>query len=341
MGSNLFHYHQIKNPQGFSLIEILVAIGIAGFIALGNMIFLNDFLHRLKIYENSSDEETEIALTNTLTTNIIKKSHLSLNRIGLKDDNGNSFFDYYPDVPSTAIPNGRRQFSLNASQREDKYFYLLVSEEADYDSIILDPVHAYTETTTPADLLADGKITYRGINSVPAIRDTNGVAAKDKLMDKIFQKRWSQGELFVLTCPTYLRPLIGNSLSLLTPPRPASYIGRVTGDDLTPLPQLGSDIHLLNVHPVTNSAYKNVDQFLRSLPTVGGAAPFIKVEPAKLVRLEMRRNPAYKNEYADLTMSTWRKGQFEGSQTLALKIRTANFTRSTVTMPVISLEILK
>ncbi len=341
MGSDLFHHNSIVNQKGFTLTEILVAIGIAGFIALGNMIFLNDFLQRLKTYENSSDEETEIALTNTATTNILKKAHLSLNRIQLKDDNGKSFFDYYPDLPSTAIQNGSRLFSLNSSHIGSKYFYLLTSEENEHDSIIFDPVHAYAETSTPSDLLADGKIIYRGINSIPAISAEDGTAAKDKLMEKIFAKRWAPGEVFVLTCPTYLRPVVNKSLDLLTPPRPATFIGRVSGDDLTQLPSFGTHISLVTSHPVTSVTYKNLDHFFRSLPTIGGAAPFVKVEPAKLVRLELRKNSSYQKEYADLTMSVWKNGQFDGSVIVATKVKQANFNRATVTMPIISLEIIK
>lgn len=341
MGSDLFHHNKIMNQKGFSLTEILVAIGIAGFVALGNMIFLNDFLQRLKTYEHSSDEETEIALTNTMTTNVLKKAHLSLNRIQLKDDSGKSFFDYYPDLPSTAIQNGQRSFALNSSHIGSKFFYLLTSEENEFDSIILDPVHAYTETSTPSDLLADGTITYRGINSIPAIKAEDGTNAKDMLMQKIFGNRWANGEIFVLTCPTYLRPVSNKTIDLLTPPRPATFIGRVAGNDLTVMPTLDGNLTLLNNHPVSSVNYKSLDQFFRSLPTVGGAAPFVKVEPAKLIRIELRKNSTYQKEYADLTMSIWKNGQFADSVILASKVRQANFSRSTVTMPLISLEIIK
>lgn len=341
MGSNLFHHNKIANQKGISLIEILVAIGIAGFVALGNMVFLNDFLQRLKAYETSSDEETEIALTNTVTTNILKKAHLSLNRIQLKDDKGNSFFDYYPDLPSTAIQNGSRLFSLNSNHIDTKYFYLLTTEETEHDSIIFDPVHAYAEVSTPSDLLSDGKIIYRGINSVPSMKAEDGTAAKDKLMEKIFKTRWAKGEIYVLTCPTYLRPIINKSLNLLSPPRPATYIGNVSGDDLIQLPSIGANVSLMNSHPVTQSSYKNLDQFFRSLPTIGGAAPFVKVEPAKLVRIGLRKNSAYQNGYSDLIMSVWKNGAFTGATIVATKVKQANFSRTTVTMPIISLEIIK
>jgi hypothetical protein len=324
-----------------TLIEILVTVGIIGAVVLGNTIFMNDFLKRMKKFETDSANESELAIFSLATVNIIKKSSLSFNRISVADDNNRNFFDYYPDMPATAFAtNGSRTFTFTtADAGGTKAFFLVASEETDFGSTVFDPMHSYLEGTTPASILVDGTITYRGLNSIPLIQNSAGTMATKPLMTQIFGARWDTGRIFLLTCPTYLRVATGGTINLMSVPKMASYLGKVANDDLAPLLTSEASVNVINRHPVSDTTYTSVDNYLRTLPTVGGAAPFVKIEPAKLLRFELRSPISGVAGTADLWMRTWNNGAFDGGTIIAEKIRRATFSRSSVTLPLINLEV--
>jgi hypothetical protein len=332
----------VRNQRGFSIVEILLVVGLMTFVVLGNTMFINDFIRRMNQYEKESSDESQMAVLNIMAVNIMKKSALSYNRLVMADDNNASFFEYYPDMPlSTFGTRGSRSFTITAKD-STKYFYLLTSDEADFDSLTYEPMHAYEEVATPADITLDGTIRYRGLNSIPDIDNGSGSVATDKLMTKVFGNRWANGKLFVLTCPTYLRPVsAANTVNLMTLPRMPSFIGKVVGDDLQPLFSSEAAVTVTNSNPVTNVAYNSVDQYLRSLPTIGGAAPFVKIEPAVLYRFEMRANSKYPAGYADLVMKKWSPGGYSSEILVTDKIQSVQFKRSSVALPVVSLEVQK
>ncbi|MBS1970475.1 MAG: prepilin-type N-terminal cleavage/methylation domain-containing protein [Bdellovibrionales bacterium] len=345
MASNLhlLHHRKIaRNQRGFSMIEVLLVVGLMTFVVLGNTMFINDFIHRMNQYEKESSDESQMAVLNIMAVNIMKKSALSYNRIRMADDNNASFYDYYPDLPlSTFGTTGSRSFTMTAKDTT-KYFYLLTSDEADFDSLTYEPMHAYEEVTTPSDITQDGTIRYRGLNTIPDIDNGSGSVATDKLMSKVFGDRWANGKLFVLTCPTYLRPVsAANTINLMTLPRMPSFIGKVVGDDLQPLFNSEAAVTITNSHPVTNAVYNSVDQYLRTLPTIGGAAPFVKIEPAVLYRFEMRANSKYPAGYADLVMKKWSPGGYGSEIMVTDKIQSVEFKRSSIALPVVSLEVQK
>lgn len=343
MASKLHLLHNRKIGQkGFSMVEILLVVGLMTFVVLGNTMFINDFIVRMNQYEKESMDESQMAVLNIMAVNILKKSALSYNRINIADDNNRGFFDYYPDMPlSTFGTTGSRSYTIKATDRT-KYFYMLASDEADFDSLQYEPMHAYEEVSTPDDITQDGTIRYRGLNSVPDIASSTGAVATDKLMSKVFGDRWAQGKIFVLTCPTYLRPVsAANTINLMTPPRMPTFIGKVNGDDLLPLFNSEAAVTLNNSNPVTTTAYASADQFFRSLPTVGGAAPFVKIEPAVLYRFEMRTNASYPTGFADLVMKKWSPAGYGSEVMVTEKIRSIEFKRSSIALPVVSLEVLK
>jgi prepilin-type N-terminal cleavage/methylation domain-containing protein len=330
----------IKNQKGFSLIEILVVVGLAAIVAMGNSMFISDFIKRMNAYSNESMEESDLAVLNTMALNILKKSSLSFNRLSLADDNNVNFFDYYPDLPFGSFTAESRVFTLNSTT---KFFYLMSSEEAKFTSTVFDPVHAYTVTeASPVDALTDGTTSYRGINSVPDFTNDAGSKASVKMMSQIFGQRWADSKVFVVTCPTYLRPIsVGTAVvNLGTAPRMPTYVGKVVGDELGQLLSSEVGVTINNTHPVTSVAYTGLDSFFRTLPTVGGAAPFVKIEPAVVSRFELKPNVAGGGLF-DLYMKTWKAGAYVEEVQVALKVKKITFKRKSITLPIISMEIQK
>ena len=340
----LYHRKIAQNNRGFSLPEVLVVVALASIVILGNSVFMYNFIKDLDKIEKESMQEAELAILSRSAVNVIKRSSLSFNRLALNDDNNDNFFDYYPDVALSNFTAGdeTRRFTLKATDA-NKYFYLLASEESDFDSIVYDPVHAYVVTDS-ASLLTDGTLAYRGINSIPSLEDEAGMPASQKLMSAVFKDRWANGRLFAITCPTYLRRLnASNSVDLNTVPRTASFVGKVLTNDLIPLSAAEAAIDVGNRHPLTGTPYLSLNQYFLRLPTVGGAAPFVKVEPAQLVRFRMRTNPAYPAGYADLVQTPWNQGTYDPTKehVVADRIKLVRFTRRSITLPLIGMEIEK
>lgn len=343
MASRLHLLHNRKivgNQKGFSLIEILVVVGLSAVVVMGNSLFMSDFMQRMEKYSQESSEESDLAVLNTMALNILKKSSLSFNRIQLADDNKANFFDFYPDMPKSSFSSESRIFTMDSTT---KNFFIISSDEARYLSTVFDPVHAYTVEAPPANVLDDGGATYRGLNSVPDFTNDAGGKSTLKMMTQIFGDRWSPGKVFVVTCPTYLRPISGAtaSVSLQTAPRMPSFVGKVVGDALTLLESTEALVTINNTHPVTTASYGGLDDFFRTLPTVGGAAPFVKIEPALVNRFQLRTNVAYPAGLYDLYLQSWTSNGYKEDIQVALKIKKVTFKRNSITLPIISMEIQK
>lgn len=347
MAKRLFilHHCQVSrrplwhNQQGMTLIEVLLVVGLVSILGLANVFFVTDFMKRINKIQTESEEQSESAVISSTALNIIKRSNLSFNQIVLPDDNGNNFFDYFPDIPSSELGTaGNRIFSISATNRE-KYFYLFASSEVKANSLVLDPVHVYSATPQPADYSQDGSVTYKGLNSIPHIKDGMGNNTNKKLMSQFFGEVWKNGQIFLVTCPTYLRPIQNGTVDLSTPPHMPSLVGRAESDDLIVLGKDKSVVELYNSHPLTESKYLSLDQFFRTLPTVGGAAPFVKIEPVDLVRFRMKENKSYPAGYADLVLDEWIDGAYQEKMLVAIKVKNIQFLRKSAAIPIVNMEI--
>ncbi|MNK87478.1 hypothetical protein D3C87_1074170 [compost metagenome] len=338
---HLLHNRKIVgNQKGFSLIEILVVVAITSVVVLGNSMFMSDFIKRMEEYSKESTEESDLAILNTMALNILKKSSLSFNRLEAKDDNNVNFFDFYPDLPFGTFAAETRTFTLDTL---NEYFYIISSDEGKYSSTVFDPVHAYAVSAPAADVLSDGTTAYRGLNSIPDFTNDAGSKATLKMMTQIFADRWADGKVFVVTCPTYLRPVTAGSgtVNLGTAPRMPTFVGKVAGDDLVLMPASDAGVAINNRHPVTNVGYVSLDNYFRTLPAVGGAAPFVKVEPAIMSRFELRKNTAYTAGLYDLYLKTWKTGGYAEDVHVGQRIKKVTFKRRSITLPIITMEIQK
>ncbi|MNJ93275.1 hypothetical protein D3C87_109540 [compost metagenome] len=334
MGNKLLHNSQVDNSRGFTIMEILVVLGLSSILLLTNASFLREFLENMKKVETESMEEIEMAITNRRFTKILSYATPGFNRLEVLDVNGRNFYDYFPDMPRESFgeAEGAREVRLSLDGGQ-KALYLLSSEEQRYPGVSLDPFHAYRIGNTPTDMNADGTVIYNGLNSTPA------VPSDKRIMTQVYGNRWADDELFLLMSPVYLRPLTnGGTIDLKTPPRTPTFVGRVKQNDLLAL--TSNDFRILNTHPLTRVPYSNADMYFRTLPPVGGAAPFVKVEAVRVYRLEFRPGP-YPAGYGDLVMSEWRNGTFGNDDTVVRKARQVRFVRETVTMPLITLEVDK
>lgn len=336
----LFNRKIASNQKGYTLTELMTVIAIISVVVLGNTLFINDFLKRMTAYEKESMNESELAILNTMALNILKKSSLSFNLVSQADDNNRNFYDYYPDMPLGSFTNEERTFTLSAPSTT-RFLYIISTEEGKSASTVFDPMHAYAIAAPAANLVTDTTLSYTGLNSVPNITDASGSAATLRVMSQIFGKRWAAGELFVVYCPSYLRPKATVTLGLTTVPRMPAFIGKVSGNDLSILTNTEASITMLNTHPITTIAYTNLNNYFMTLPTVGGAAPFVKVEPVELNRFEFRANTSYPSGYGDLYLNKWKNSAYGSSILVATKIKSVVFKRTSVTLPLISLEIEK
>ncbi|WP_413294214.1 hypothetical protein ACLSU7_03740 [Bdellovibrio sp. HCB185ZH] len=331
-------FNPLHNKRGMTVTELLVVVGLIGVVALGNAKFIADFTTALKKQTARSEGEADLATLNIATVNILKKSASSFNKLSVTDDTGKNFYDYYPDVPYSTLKNANlaeRKFTLTVGE----YFYLLQTEEDQFDSLVYDPMFAYKNAGNSPDMMNNGSIQYVGLNSVANVTGTAG-GPNSGTMTKVFSNRWADGKLFLLSCPTYLRPLnSAGGINILTAPRFASYLGRVAGSDLIPMSAALASVNFQNTHPVTNASYNNADIFLRTLPPVGGAAPFVKVEPVNLSRITIRLNP--KTSKNELVFQTYQQGQYVDKNMLLQDLKSVTFIRKSVTLPLISMEVIR
>lgn len=333
----------LRNRRGVTVTELMVVLGMIGIVALGNATFLFDFTKQLKKITESADSESGLSTLTIASVNILKKSAVSFNKLYLPDDyNGGqprNFFDYFPDVPFSILQTvgtdyEKRTFTIERGAK-DRYFYLLQSEESDFDSLIYDPMFAFKVSLNAPNQLQSGQVSYAGLNSIANVTGTGGVP-KNGTMTQFFQSRWATGELFLLSCPTYLRNVTAG-VNILSPPRFPSYLGKVNGNDLSAPLAAEVKVGFYNSNPLNSAPYSSTENFLRNLPSVGGAAPFVKVEPVKMVRFEVRLNN--KNQKYDLWFQELIRGEYKDKFLLLEDVKTVKFIRKSISLPIISMEV--
>lgn len=316
----------MRNNKGYSLVEVLVALGIMSFIfALSGYqaIQMKELQAR---FTKSAEALTSTTFAENFLWEKLKVAGISYNVMIAPDDNNQNFFDYVGDLPERLVPPPVRNRVLTISDAAGarREFFLMTYDYSLSPTVVLDPAVAYT-ISPPTSPIVPPVFTYSGLNANGRLPSRLGEA-------------WAPGKNFLLMNPMAIRPMPASGVvDMSQPGKPMIYLGQVNSakTDLAPTnyPFIRRD------DPRNSSVFiTSPDQFFRNLPLAAGSAPIVHLVPVQIIRFWLESNTQ------NTKTSSLYYGVMEGSTTvgrfmLSDDVKMVRLKRSSVTSRLITARI--
>lgn len=319
----------LKNNRGLTVVEILIALGIASFamvlIAGTQLSMFKDQTRMRKQLEANIDE--------TLAERLLFKDFNGLdpsyNNLNVKDDSGKSFFDFYPDIPEKLL-EGKKDREITLRLGGVQEFYVLAQDVSAGSLMIYDPVMAYEVGPAPDNFNIAASLNFQSLNR------NNWVKAQRPGF-------WVDGKLLMLDTPARVRPVKSGAVDFQFAPRSPIFVGQVQANGLKPL-AVGVSKFLINTHPETEKVIDSVDTFLRNVPSIGGGQPVVRLRAVKLVKYHLEKDAlkgGFKTQTANLYRSIYKNGEFAEKTLLADKVDEFSLRRDSVMKRMIYYKVQK
>jgi len=305
--------------QGFTLLETVIAVALVGILVLILMAVQKLFVNENGKLINKLESSVDTMLGERVLYLDFRGVNPSFNNLRLPDDNGNDFFDYYPDIPENVISQTKKDRTL-ILQPGKNVFYLLYQDVDAGPMLNYDPVAAYEVGPIPANFNLAASLTYKSVNH------SNWIASQRP-------RFWQQGKLLFLDTNVSIRKSV--PLNLAEAPYRPAFLGAV---DLSTNQLVGT-----NLTPYLKSTYNDVDLFFRELPSRGGGQPVVKLRAVKFYRyyLQIYRDDRVDGTPSRLIREEYVNGKFDRPLMMSDRVRAVRFSRESVLNKVVRFSIEK
>lgn len=319
----------LKNAKGFTIVELLVALGVAsvamGLVASTQISIIKDQIRMRKMLDANIDE----TLAERILFNDFNGLDPSYNNLTMLDDNGQSFFDFYPDIPSNSLQGATtRQVTLSLKAKTE--FYILTQDRSAGNLLIYDPVMAYNVGEAPTDFNQAAALNFVSVNR------NNWVSAQRPGF-------WITNRLLMLDTPARVRIVTNGKTNLQIPPRSPIFVGTVSGANLLPLTgTIANSIN--NKIPDTGAVIDSADTLLRNVPSVGGGQSIVRLRAVKIIKYYLEKSiqtDGYKNPPANLYRTIYENGKFSTPVLLADHVDSFTLRRDSVLKRMIYFKVNK
>jgi hypothetical protein len=328
----------IRNQKGITIVELLVGVGL---MALVTGVIVATQVNVAK-EQNAIVKKLDDSIDQNLAERIIFKDlnsvDLSYNNVTLPDDNGNVFFDFYPDIPESSITKEKERI-LTLSLKGKKEFYILSQNVNAGALLVYDPVWAYDLGAENGDANVPVPLTFNpGKNQMHLSNEKHGRPGF-----------WEDGIVLMYDTPARIRPITGNTVDMETPPRSPIFLGGVNPSSGAGLQSLNSSVAAFidTTQPKDGkTAITSLDNFLRTVPPIGGGQSVVRVRAVHIFKyyLEVDTKKVaseYKTAPALLYKSTYRNGKFENPMLLADGVGSFTLRRDSVLKRMIYFKVEK
>lgn len=321
----------MRNRAGFTITEILVAIGLVGVAILGTFNVLSYF----KLQYNRSFLKTDASLSTTLGERFLytqfKNAYPSFNNLvgpDVLDDNGKNFYDLVSDYPVNLMPAEDRSRELTLEPGRREVTYVIVGSAQEGPVLYIDPVKLFNVSPT-ANGMISGALDYVGFTNNGYIQS---LAAKEQKSGS--RSLWRDGNIFYLYLPLNIRiPDLADPSKDSQPVSPYCFFGAVSGGDLTPQ----NFFNLVNCkNPIDGQPITDVKSFMLNMPSQQGGIPIVLMRSVSILKYELKS--LRQNEY-DLLFSKWDQGTFGQPQTAATNVIQVRLKRNSIADTVISVSV--
>ena len=314
---------RLINKKAFTVVEMIVGLGVLSIalaITLATQFSITKEMKKLDDdiqgkMENLSGEKTILF--------DIQSANISFNNILIKDDQGLLFFDYIPEKPvnlATSQPDRRITLSTKGAVKE---IVILMQDVYKGGLLIYDPTAAYKIGDTTNNFNIAATLNFIGLNQNDRIKNQR-------------PNFWSDGQMLLLDTTARIRKTL-DVFSIDEAPVSPIYLGVVDGSRLKKIEF--KDLLIRDLHPETGKTIENEDQFLRTMPAVGGGVSTARIQAIKITKyfLESLNNNTglYKSNY-DAKSQKW-----DGRVLIASDVDSVVFQRQSVSSKIIQFKINK
>lgn len=289
------------NQNGMTMIEVAISTGLVAMLAVmlssAQLIVAKSQIKMVDKLEDSTDR----AVAEKVIFKDFTGMDPSYNNLRLTDDAGRNFYDFYPDVPAVELGVVKRGITMSMSQLPSKEFIIMTQDAALGPMLVYDPVAAYTMGPTPTSWNASASLTWAGLNNAAWI-----VSKRANF--------WVNNTLLMMDSPAKVRPLSGNNVNMQVTPRSSTFVGIVTGaSGSSPGGSLNkAPVNLVNnlnyTHPETGADIANPDVFLRTVPSVGGGQPLVRIRAVRFIKYYLTAAAVTKPDCISSTGSNFNHG---------------------------------
>jgi prepilin-type N-terminal cleavage/methylation domain-containing protein len=326
-----------RNQKGLTLVEMMLGIGLFA-IVISIIVSVQVKMSQQQVEMiRKLDDSVDQHLAERILFKDLSGIDISYNNLVVKDDHGNNFYDFYPDITENILKN-RADRELNLKLGGKDAFYVFSQNSAAGALLTYDPMWTYDVGPEPAD------------PNTPATLEFNGEKNRKWISNESNGGRpgfWKVGHLLFYDTPSRIRPGVGDVIDKTIPPRSSFYLGAViSGSDLLQNVS-GEAAGLFNMtEPDSGEAINSLEEFLRNVPSVGGGQTVVRVRAARIVKYyiepDTKKNAdLYKLAPANFFMAEYRNGQFEKPTLLADGVGRILFRRDSVVKKMIYFKIEK
>lgn len=348
------HRHSLKN--GFSLLELVVALGLFSFVSFAAFQFFQSFSKQQSVGLQNITQDLEAIVLERAVRLAIVNMHPSYNLINVPDDNGNNFFDYLPD--ELCQSDCERQLTLSADS-PIQFFPLLQTLHDVAAPRLYTPQFAYNIGTNNS-LNTAGSLNFASINKTVS-------ATGRGYLEALFKKDGAPNENYLSAGPDdplHFKLLLFSSLvelrdvSSSTPfPRKSAYLGRFDSQSFNISATNPNNLFNLS-HPLNSSVVFNdvpngsfgspsygvngIDRFLRTVPPVGGVNAMAKVSVVGLKRFFFQA--AANGQESQILQQDWnvKENRWEvPGFPIGIGVKSLTLKRRNVSSPVIEIDIVE
>lgn len=307
-----------------TLVELLVSLAIFSIASVGITVFILDSKKSALKVEQDVGEQLDRIVAERFILKDLRLADVSFNNVIAKDDNGNDFFTLIEDATDRdLILNSARKLTL--SLEKNNSLLILRSEDKFGSGVAYSPELAYSTTDIPDDLMSEATLQYMGLNyrgwlqvNAPFILQPN--------------------RLVLLDVPARVRVVDVDGVDFNTPARSSIFVGKMvsgTGD----VSKIDFNGRINFNHPaIKNQVNKNVDEYLRTLPAIGGGASIVRIRP--IVAVEYLIVKQGDTSRADLVRRVYTDGKFDNAFTIATNVDKVIFARDSVRDALIKFNIV-
>ncbi|WP_413578454.1 hypothetical protein ACLVWU_07940 [Bdellovibrio sp. HCB290] len=267
----------IRNQKGLTIAELLVGIGLSAVVILVVVAVQVQMAKKQTELTRKLDDSIDQNLAERIIFKNLNGLEVSYNNILVRDDNGNNFYDFYPDLTENVLKvRADREFTLSLSSGQSEFF-VVTQDFASGALLNYDPVWAYDVGADPGDPNKAATLTFSPSKSRKWIsNEADGGRAGF----------WADGKILFFDTPSRIRPIKNGEVDILTPPRSPFYIGAVStqaGDNLQNITG-GVEKMFKMTQPSNGNAITSLDNFLRTLPSVGGGQTIVRARVVKIIK---------------------------------------------------------
>lgn len=283
------NYKMPNKISGFSITELLVAMGLTTIVGLGIFQVLTNSNQMNKVFSEKMDERIESKLGDKLIVRDLRNAGPSLNNIYVKDDNGNNFFDYDMDRASSFYKKQKQKSRTLTLTRKKTTAYFLTIDVLRGKGLFADAVTFFEVGPSPKSPYSAATLTYKGINYnnyLTALNKNN-----EPINNPLLIHEENLGKLLLVD---------SSSMMATEPSRPAVFIGSVAKltnlydikkIDSKTIPKIGDDpiwnYKMAPIPSVQNVNPKDFEEFMYKIPPLGASGASVRLKPVRLFKYEL------------------------------------------------------